>query len=231
MNNAIKQLIQIIGQAGGTVAIPIQELQELGVEITLENICDARHGRVVLRLGPKIYYVPQAQAQVPDIDAHEPVGTGGEAWNQIITESPRRTSSFVPAQPAPALSPIPDAPEENPVDLEIEAINRITNRPRPRPRGDTRKAVAQRVAKANQHREVLRTSVPPVSPVPREGPREGRNEDQPLPYSPVGVHRLNDMELWLQEQVRAEGVKTRERGNRAQVLRNGDLPFRTIPGR
>ena len=220
--NQVKQLIQFIGQAGGTVALPLAELQELGVEISLENICDPRNGRVVLRLGPKIYYVPQAQA--PELEQDQEVTEWPDQETIPLTPPiPRRRSSSASLPPEP-----PEPSQENPVDLEMEAINRLTNRPtQRRTPAQLQKELEKRVQKSQRTRPS--TNPPPNGSDVRVSNGDGNERQRPWPK--VGVHRLNDAELWLQEQVHAEQLRTRSHAKRAEELRTGDLPFRTIPGK
>ena len=58
----LKQLIALLANAGGLIAIPLAELQQLGVELTLTSL-GSLSPTLTLRLGAKIYYVPTSPAQ------------------------------------------------------------------------------------------------------------------------------------------------------------------------
>ena len=103
-NDATKQLIALLAQAGGFITIPLADLQQLGIEFTITDLGSA-DATLRLRLGPKIYYVPDKAA--PPQEATWPATT--------------------PATP-------PSAKAQSTLDADIEAVNNLNNRPRrPRP--------------------------------------------------------------------------------------------------
>lgn len=199
--NPVKQLIALIGQAGGTISLSLSDLREAGVLISLENICDDNQSKLVLRLGPKIYYVPAAPATPQEVEPWQP--------DQEIPETQRA-----------ALQTLRTSSRPNPVEQEMEAIQRLTNRPRPQevPRAVITKRMVRDVERRRARAQV------PIQQV--------TEQDQPFPYPKVGVHRLSDVELWFREEAAKETKRIRQRaeGNQRE-LRDGDLPFRTIPGR
>lgn len=58
----LKALIQLLAQYGGTFTCPLSELQQLGLELSLQNISSDNAATLTLRLGARIYYVPSKEA-------------------------------------------------------------------------------------------------------------------------------------------------------------------------
>jgi len=57
-NEFVKQLIQLLTASGGLVNLPLGELEQMGIELTLQSL-GTPAAILTLRLGAKIYYVPQ----------------------------------------------------------------------------------------------------------------------------------------------------------------------------
>lgn len=212
----VKQLLTLIGQAGGVLTLSLAELAELGVEISATNICSDKEGALVLRLGPKIYYIPAPQeaeaAEAQWQDAEETLAQ--TPLEGVLPVSPRASGT------ASILA------------KELDAVNRLTNRPRPEPPPLPQPAPAKQQARPRpasrplspQSRPAPRTPAPaPPAPAPPE-------VEEIMPRAKVGVTRLDDAALWMREQARAEDVRQRERHD-PNKYRDGDLPFRVIPGR
>jgi len=101
-NEFLKSLISLLAASGGSASLPLSDLSQLGIELSLSDLgsdsCTLR-----LRLGPKIYYVPEKGAVAP-VEAPCPT-------------TPATTS------PAPATPPSPST-----LDAEILAVNSLNNR-------------------------------------------------------------------------------------------------------
>lgn len=206
----IKQLLTLIGQAGGTLTLPLAELHELGVEISAQNICSDKEGVLVLRLGPKIYYIPAPQED-----------TG--QWQPEITNT--ETARGVLPKSAPIGPRVPD-----PLTDELEAVNRITNRPRPRPPQQVQTSSRQRPAEPPSIQRI-QEKLKRARTAAQVAGQEPDLEEDVLPHSKVGVHHLDDAALWLREQATEMDKREIAKRHRAEELREGDLPFRVIPGR
>src|SRR5262252_3071670 len=110
-NEFLKQLIALLAASGGSASLPLSDLTQLGIELTISDLgsdsCTLR-----LRLGPKIYYVPEKGAAVAPVEASCP------------TTPPATTSAPVATPPSPST-----------LDAEIVAVNSLNNRasrpPRP----------------------------------------------------------------------------------------------------
>lgn len=104
-----KQLIALLAAAGGSITISLADLAQLGIELTLTDV-GGSDATMRLRLGPKIYYVPEA--------------TKEGVWP---------TS---PASPTTPVSPQPSSPTttervmSSRLASEIDSINNLNNRPR-----------------------------------------------------------------------------------------------------
>lgn len=106
-NDFIKQLIALLGQSGGTVRLLLSDLADMGIELSLSDISVASRAELTLRLGAKIYYVPQAQQPQP------------------VAPSLERTETWTTQ---------PDERMDSLLQQEISAISSINNRPRLQPR-------------------------------------------------------------------------------------------------
>src|SRR5215831_17986872 len=98
-NEFTKQLISLLAASGGSASLPLSDLSQLGIEFTLSDLgsdsCTLR-----LRLGPKIYYVPEKSVEAP-----------------CPTTPPATTSAPVATPPSPST-----------LDAEIVAVNSLNNR-------------------------------------------------------------------------------------------------------
>src|SRR5215831_5064595 len=105
-NEFTKQLIALLAASGGSASLPLSDLSQLGIELSLSDLgsdsCTLR-----LRLGPKIYYVPEKSASA--VEAQCPT-----------TPTPTLPR---PVSPAPATPPSPST-----LDAEINAVNSLNNR-------------------------------------------------------------------------------------------------------
>lgn len=208
----IKQLITLIGQSGGTITLPLAELQELGVEISATNICSDKGGELVLRLGPKIYYIPAPaqQEEQPQWPARTHTTEGTEADESQALPPASGTASILAK--------------------ELEAVNRLTNRPRPEPRQPAPVSPPQqRVVRRPPSKQASRPLSPPLPRAVPE-PLVPPEVEEVLPFARVGVTRLDDAALWMREQATVADKQAREKHD-PNKYRDGDLPFRTMRGR
>jgi hypothetical protein len=58
----LKSLIALLAQHGGTFTCQLSELQQLGLELSLQNLSSDNAAMLTLRLGARIYYVPAKEA-------------------------------------------------------------------------------------------------------------------------------------------------------------------------
>jgi len=58
----LKRLIELLAQHGGTFTCQLSELQQLGLELSLQNLSSDNAAMLTLRLGARIYYVPAKEA-------------------------------------------------------------------------------------------------------------------------------------------------------------------------
>jgi hypothetical protein len=97
----LKSLISLLAQHGGTFTCQLSELQQLGLELSLQNLSSDNAAMFTLRLGARIYYVPAKET----------------------TECPMPTS-----QPAPL--PTPTTGQTEPIESlpEVLAATTLNNR-------------------------------------------------------------------------------------------------------
>src|SRR5215831_16307414 len=144
-NEFLKQLIALLAASGGSASLPLSDLTQLGIELTISDLgsdsCTLR-----LRLGPKIYYVPEKGAVAP-------------------VEAPCPTTP-----PATTSAPVATPPSPSTLDAEIAAVNSLNNRasrpPRP-PRYVPPEELPPSLSSAGTSSEATRqeslTSPPPSS--------------------------------------------------------------------
>lgn len=114
----LKQLIQLLAQHGGTFTCPLADLQQVGLELSLQNISSDNSAMLTLRLGARIYYVPAATAAA---QANAAQAAQEEPWTATETsENPLRNTS----SPGRTLVTVPD---------EIRAVKSLNNHPPPPP--------------------------------------------------------------------------------------------------
>src|SRR5215831_18528992 len=143
-NEFLKSLISLLAASGGSASLPLSDLSQLGIEFTLSDLgsdsCTLR-----LRLGPKIYYVPEKSASA--------------------VEAPCPTTP-----PATTSAPVATPPSPSTLDAEIAAVNSLNNRasrpPRP-PRYVPPEELPPSLSSAGTSSEATRqeslTSPPPSS--------------------------------------------------------------------
>lgn len=127
----LKQLIQLLAQHGGTFTCPLSELQQLGLELSLQNISSDNAAIITLRLGARIYYVPAKEATAP-----------------CPTPPIPETSTVHP--PTGQSKPSAISPEQ-----EITAVNNLNNRlsrPSPTPSPDAEESTLQSMTISHQPR-------------------------------------------------------------------------------
>lgn len=128
----LKQLIQLLAQHGGTFTCPLSELQQLGLELSLQNISSDNAAIITLRLGARIYYVPAT--------------TTKEATAPCPTPPTLETLTVHP--PTGQTRPSVISPEQ-----EIAAVNTLNNRlsrPSPTPSPDVEESTLQSMTISHQ---------------------------------------------------------------------------------
>jgi hypothetical protein len=73
----LKSLIALLAQHGGTFTCQLSELQQLGLELSLQNLSSDNAAMLTLRLGARIYYVPAKEATecpTPTNQTSQPTG-------------------------------------------------------------------------------------------------------------------------------------------------------------
>jgi hypothetical protein len=145
----LKSLIALLAQHGGTFTCQLSELQQLGLELSLQNLSSDNAAMFTLRLGARIYYVPATTTAA-----------------QETTECPTPTN-----QPSPQPSHGPTISTENSpspkprqgnlrsVESELAAVSSLNNRPpqpSPTPSPDEEELTS---LPSQQHRPVVRSDL------------------------------------------------------------------------
>lgn len=96
-----KQLIALLSSCGGIITLSLAELEQLGIEVTLQSLASPA-ASLTLRLGAKIYYVPQETPAWPSTPASSPEEV--EAVNQLNNQPRKRAMPRLQEpQPQPPL--------------------------------------------------------------------------------------------------------------------------------
>jgi hypothetical protein len=201
-NEFLKSLISLLASSGGSASLPLSDLTQLGVELSLSDLgsdsCILR-----LRLGPKIYWVPDKQA------------------NPKGTTAPSEEAPW-PTTPAPA-APSPE-PSLSTLDAEITAVNSLTNRAQRPPRPSRPPRLP---------RYIPPEELPPSPPSARESSRTEATRQELLtePSSPPPQRRViqkSDSDLLRTEQRQSERKTLAQAKRDREILRKGrEYPWET----
>jgi len=111
----IKQLIALLSSSGGIITLPLDELSQLGVEITLSSLASPA-ASLTLRLGAKIYYVPASPTLAPTQEQPPWLTTSQTTSTLAPSEELAAVNSLnnQPPQPTP-----PPRPPVRKTDLDL----------------------------------------------------------------------------------------------------------------
>jgi hypothetical protein len=107
----VKQLIALLASSGGIVSLPLSELEQLGVEITLSNLASPA-AIVTIRLGAKLYYVPAKEQSWQSIPPASPMEDPIAAVNEL-NNRPRKQRPQPQLDLSPDATPVPPTVEQH----------------------------------------------------------------------------------------------------------------------
>jgi hypothetical protein len=128
----LKSLIQLLVSHGGTFTCQLSELQQLGLELSLQNLSSDNSAMFTLRLGARIYYVPAKETTECPTPTNQlssqpqPLTTGQTESTESLPEVMAATTlnNHLPQQSASPHRPV----VRNDLDLYLLEQNQVTKR-------------------------------------------------------------------------------------------------------